>query len=81
MKSQWLIRAYGINTFSTEFLEWIAQEKSFDYVLLDYNIMRQDREPLIEKLKATGVAVIAGSAMGESLYSKNVFKIRNRNDF
>ena len=28
-----------------------------------------------------GVAVIAGSAMGESLYSKNIFKVKNRNDF
>lgn len=81
MKSEGLIRAYGINTFNTEFLEWVAQEKCFDYVMLDYNIMRQDREPIIEKLTDAGVAVIAGSAMGESLYSKKVFRIRNRNDF
>jgi len=81
MRTQGLIRAYGVNTFNTEFLEWVAQEKCFDYVMLDYNIMRQDREPLIEKLTKAGVAVIAGSAMGESLYSKKIFRIKNRNDF
>lgn len=81
MKSQGLIRAYGVNSFNTEFLEWVAEEKCFDYVMLDYNILRQDREPLIEKLNQAGVAVIAGSAMGESLYSKKIFRVKNRNDF
>lgn len=80
MKAQGLIKAYGINTFDTDVLEWVAENRAFDYVMLDYNIMRQDREPLIEKLTDAGVAVIAGSAMGESLYSKKMFKIKNRND-
>lgn len=81
MKSQGMIRAYGVNTFDTEFLSWIAEEKCFDYVMLDYNIMHQDREPLIKKLTNVGVAVIAGSALGESLYSKKIFRVKNRNDF
>lgn len=81
MKSQGLIRAYGINTFDTDVLNWVAENNTFDYVMLDYNIMRQDREPLIEKLTDAGVAVIAGSALGESLYSKKIFKVKNRNDF
>lgn len=59
----------------------MVQEKCFDYVMLDYNIMRRDREPLIEKLTNAGVAVIAGSALGESLYSKKIFRVKNRNDF
>lgn len=80
MKSQGLIKAYGVNTFNTDFLEWVAKEKCFDYVMLDYNIMRQDRESIIKKLIDAGVAVIAGSALGESLYSKKIFRIRSRND-
>ena len=35
---------------------------------------------MIEKLVNSGTAVIAGSAMGESLYSKPILKISNRND-
>ena len=81
LKKQGLIRAYGVNTFDTDFLEWLSNEKCVDYVMLDYNILRKDREPLIEKLVASGIAVIAGSAMGESLYSKSIFKIKDRNDF
>ena len=67
MKSKGLIRAYGINTFDTDFLEFVAREKIFDYVMLDYNIMKQDREPLISRLRESGIAVIAGCALGQSL--------------
>ena len=81
LKKQGIIRAYGANTFNTNFLEWIAKEQCFDYVMLDYNIMRQEREPLIDKLVDAIIGVIAGSALGESLYSKKLFKIKNRNDF
>lgn len=80
MKKSGLIRAFGVNSFNTSFLEFVAKERIFDYVMLDYNIMRQDRENLIEKLTSAGIAVIAGSAMGESLYSKKIFKVRSRND-
>jgi aryl-alcohol dehydrogenase-like predicted oxidoreductase len=80
MKRQGLIRAYGINTFNTGFLEWIAEEKCFDYVMLDYNIIKQDREPLIDKLTSNGIGVIAGMALGQALFSRKVFRIKNRND-
>ena len=80
LKRQGIIRAYGANTFNVANLEWISQERNFDYVMPDYNIMRQEREPLIAKLTEAGVAVIAGSALGESLYSKKIFLVKNRND-
>ncbi len=81
MKSQKLIRAFGVNTFNTDFIKWVSEERCFDYVMLDYNILRQDREALINKLASSGTGVIAGSALGESLYSKKIFRVKNRNDF
>ena len=81
LKQQGLIKAFGVNTFDKGFLNWTAWEKCFEYVMLDYNIMRQDREPLIEKLSEAGIAVIAGSALAELLYSNKVFNVKNRNDF
>ncbi len=80
MKSQGLIKDYGVNTFNTDFLSWVAKEKCFDYVMLDYNIMRQNREGLIKVLHDNNVGVIAGAALGESLYSRKMLCIRNRND-
>lgn len=70
MKAQGLIKSYGINTFNTELLEWIAKERCFDYVMLDYNILKQEREPLIQRLYESGVGVIAGAALGQSVYAR-----------
>lgn len=78
LKSQGLIKAYGVNTFSSGFIDWVSDNKSFDYVMLDYNIMKQEREEQIDKLHAAGVGVIAGAALGQSLYTKKM-KL-NRND-
>ena len=80
MKSQGLIRAFGINTFDSEVLEWIGKNNVFDYVMLDYSIIKQEREPIIQKLSNAGIGVIAGMALGQSLFSKNIYKIKGRND-
>ena len=78
MKIQRIIKSYGANTFDTDFLKWICKEKCFDYVMLDYNIMKQEREILIRALYDNEIGVLAGAALGQSLFSKR--KIRNRND-
>lgn len=77
-KSQGIIKAFGANTFDTNFLKWICKEKCFDYVMLDYNIMKQEREKLIKALYENEIGVLAGAALGQALFSKR--KIRNRND-
>lgn len=78
LKNQGLIRAFGINTFDTDVIKWVSKEKRFDYVMLDYNIMRQDRESLIKKLYDSEIGVIGGAALAEGLYSKR--KMKNLND-
>lgn len=80
LKSEGIIRAYGMNTFNTQVIEWIGETKSFDYIMLDYNIMRQDREKTIASLYDKGIGVIAGAALGESLYSKRVYRMKGRKD-
>lgn len=72
LKSQGIIRAYGVNTFETDALEWVGENKCFDYVMCDYNILRQDREPLIARLQKAGVGVIGGAALAQNLFSKEV---------
>ena len=81
LKRQGLIHAYGVSSgVDAATLEWIAQERSFDYVMLRYNIFTQKQEELIAKLHDAGVGVLAGASMGEGLYSKRVYKVRNRKD-
>ncbi len=80
LKEKGLTRAIGINTFDTDVIEYVRDTKCFDFVMLDYNIMRQDREELIAQLHDVGIGVIAGAALAESLYSNRVFRIRKLKD-
>lgn len=80
LKEEGLVRAIGINTFDTDVIEYIRDTHCVDFVMLDYNIMRQDREPLIQELHDRGIGIIAGAPLAESLYSGRVFKIRKLKD-
>ncbi len=80
LKEKGIVRAVGANSFDTDVLEFICREKRLDFVMLDYNLMRRDREELIRKLHENGIGVIAGAALAESLYSNRVFKIRGKKD-
>ncbi|MBE5861856.1 MAG: aldo/keto reductase [Lachnospiraceae bacterium] len=78
LKAEGVIRAYGVNTFDDTFLDWICKKKCFDYVMLDYNIMKQHREDIIQRMYENGIGILAGMALGQALFAKK--KIKNRND-
>lgn len=80
LKEKGLVKALGINTFDTDVIEYVRDTNCFDFVMLDYNILRQDREQIIEELINEGIGVIAGAALAESLYSNRIFKIRQMKD-
>lgn len=80
LKSNGTVKAIGINTFDTDVLEYVCRQKLFDFVMLDYNILRQDREPLIERLSANDIGIIAGAPLAQSLYSNRVYHMQKKND-
>lgn len=80
VKTRGLTKALGINTFDTAVLEYVRDTKCFDFVMPDYNIMRQDREPLLKELYENGIGIIAGAPLAESLYTDRVFRIRKLKD-
>mgnify|MGYP000858941731 CR=1 FL=1 len=53
LRERGLIRHTGINTHTASTLCWMIDHPTlFDVVLLDYNALQQDREPLIDRLHA-----------------------------
>ena len=80
LKEKGMIRAAGANSFDTDVLEFICRERKLDFVMLDYNIMKRSREKLIKKLYKNGIGVIAGAPLAESLYSRRIFRIRDKKD-
>lgn len=66
LRERGLIRHTGINTHSASTLRWmIANPDVFDVVLLDYNALQQDREPLIDQLHNAGIGVLAGTVLAQ----------------
>src|ERR1700733_12980419 len=63
----------GVNSFDTEVLEMLAGIPYLDVVMLDYNVLRPTREPLIARLVQSGKLVVAGAAMANHLYSPKFF--------
>lgn len=66
LRQRGLVRSLGINTHTADTLRWMIDNPgTFDVVLLDYNVLQQDREPLIERLHAAGIGVLAGTVLAQ----------------
>jgi 1-deoxyxylulose-5-phosphate synthase len=70
----------GVNSFDTEVLKILADIPLFDVVMLDYNVLRSNREPLIARLTKSGKRVVAGAAIANHLYSPGFLLPRSRAD-
>lgn len=80
LKRQGIIRASGANVFDEQRIKVISDNELFDVVMLDYNIVKKNREPIIEELFNKGIAVVAGQAMAESLFLNDLYRIREIKD-
>lgn len=67
LRSRGVIRWIGINSFDDDVLELMPDFPSFDVIMLDYNLLRVQREPLIERLHAAGKLVVAGAALANHM--------------
>lgn len=80
LKKQGIIRATGANTFDTDVIDYITDNRCLDVVMLDYNIVKQNRESQIKRLYDSGIGVVAGQAMAESVFLNDLFKIKSKKD-
>ncbi|MBR4634834.1 MAG: aldo/keto reductase [Clostridia bacterium] len=80
LKQAGKIRACGANTFDDDVINYIIKTKCLDVVMLDYNVVKQNREPQIKALYDNGIGVVAGQALAEGLFLSDLFKIRGKKD-
>lgn len=67
MKRRGMFRALGVNTHSESLNRFVASRPDlFDMVLIDYNVLQIDREPVIEALGRAGVGVVAGTVLAQA---------------
>lgn len=80
LKQAGKIRACGANTFDDDVINHIIETSCLDVVMLDYNVVKQNREPQIKALYENGIGVVAGQAQAEGLFLPDLFKIRGKKD-
>jgi aryl-alcohol dehydrogenase-like predicted oxidoreductase len=68
LKARGLVRAVGLNSFDPAVIEHAIGLADVDVVMVDYNVLRPEREPLIARAAAAGKGVLAGMplAMGHT---------------
>ena len=60
LKARGLTRAVGLNSFDPAVIEHALGLAAIDTVMIDYNVLRPGREPLIGRAVAAGKGVLAG---------------------
>ncbi len=66
LKARGLVRALGLNSFDPAVIDRAIGLVGFDVVMVDYNVLRPERAPLIARATEAGKGVLAGMplAMG-----------------
>lgn len=70
----------SVNSFDVNVIEHVMTLPVFGAVMIDYNLLRPEREPTIEKLAARNFGILAGMALGGGLFLKHPFGIRGVQD-
>ncbi|WP_309091852.1 aldo/keto reductase [Phenylobacterium sp.] len=63
LKARGLVRSVGVNSFDPAVIEHVIGLPDFDAVMVDYNVLRPEREPVIARAAAAGKGVLAGMAL------------------
>lgn len=68
LKARGLVRAVGLNSFDPAVMAHAVGLPGIDVIMVDYNVLRPEREPLIARAAAAGKGVLAGMplAMGHT---------------
>jgi aryl-alcohol dehydrogenase-like predicted oxidoreductase len=68
LKTRGLVQALGVNSFDPAVIAHAIGRPEFDLVMVDYNVLRPERAPLLAQAAAAGKGVLAGMplAMGHT---------------
>jgi 1-deoxyxylulose-5-phosphate synthase len=80
LKARGLVRALGVNSFDPAVIEHVIGMADIDVVMVDYNALRPDREPLIARAAAAGKGVLAGMALAMGHTNLKIAKLWSPRD-
>ena len=81
LRGEGKIRHLGVNSFDMDVIAHVATLSSvFGVAMIDYNILRPERAPIIDLLAARQFGILAGMALAGGLYSDQRFRVRSLRD-
>jgi aryl-alcohol dehydrogenase-like predicted oxidoreductase len=80
LKARGLVRAVGANSFDPAVIDHVVGLLDFDVVMVDYNVLRPGREPLIARAAAAGKGVLAGMPLAMGHTGGQVARLRAPRD-
>jgi aryl-alcohol dehydrogenase-like predicted oxidoreductase len=80
LKARGLVRALGINSFDPAVIEQAIGLADIDVVMVDYNVLRPEREPLIARAAAAGKGVLAGMPLAMGHLGLRLHRVRGARD-
>jgi aryl-alcohol dehydrogenase-like predicted oxidoreductase len=80
LKARGVVQALGVNSFDPPVIEHVIGLSDFDAVMIDYNVLRPERAPLIARAAAAGKGVLAGMALAMGHTGLKVARLRGPQD-
>lgn len=80
LRTRGLVQALGVNSFDPDVIDHVIGLADFDVVMVDYNVLRPERGPLIARAAAAGKGVLAGMPLAMGHTGGQVLKLRRPRD-
>jgi aryl-alcohol dehydrogenase-like predicted oxidoreductase len=80
LKRRGVVQALGVNSFDPAVIAHVAAMPEFDVVMVDYNVLRPERAPLIAQAAGAGKGVLAGMALAMGHAGGQAWKLRAPRD-
>ena len=80
LKARGLVRAVGVNSFDPAVIAHATTLPDIDVVMVDYNVLRPEREALIARAAAAGKGVLAGMPLAMGHIGFRLLRVRRARD-
>ena len=74
------VARFGVNSYDSRVIEQAAKLPVFESFMVDFNLLRPERESLLAYLSSCGHHVVAGSALGNHLHAPRFLRPRRLQD-
>lgn len=81
LKARGIALNLGLNSFDPAVLDHAVRLGVFDVMMVDYNVLRPERAPLIARAAAAGLGVLAGMPLAMGHTGLQVARLRGVQDF